>query len=100
VRKKLPGEAHPNGLSFVRLDPFTGQVLQATPFEAASPGVAMFSWIYPLHIGLLGGRVHQVVLTVVGLAPAGLMVTGVWLWLRKRAPVSPTAARPKVELHR
>jgi uncharacterized iron-regulated membrane protein len=91
VRKQLPGEDHPNGLSFVRLDPYSGRLLQATPHDAASPGVAMFAWVYPLHIGLLGGLAHKLLLTLVGLVPSVLLCTGVWLWWRKRPRATPAA---------
>lgn len=93
VRMRIDNETHPNGLSFVRLDPYTGAIQHATPWNESTPGVAMFSWVYPLHIGLLGGVVHKLALTLLGLLPTLLLVTGVWLWWRKRArPQASSAA--------
>jgi len=87
VRKRPLGDDHPNGLGFVRLDPWTGAVLSVVPWQQASPGVAPFAWVYPLHIGELGGVAHKVVLKAVGLSPGFLLIAGTWLWWRKRKAV-------------
>jgi len=39
----------------------------------------------PWHFGSFGGRITQWIWFVVGLVPAGLFATGLWLWLRRRA---------------
>jgi uncharacterized iron-regulated membrane protein len=57
-------------------------------FEAAtgtSAGNTITSWLYGLHFGTVWGLWYRIFLSVMGVATALLSVTGVWIWLRKRA---------------
>lgn len=82
LRKKMSGEAHPNGLSFIHLDRGSGEPLRVVDAAAAPPGDRIANWLYPLHSGKWGGRTWQWVVALNGLILAGLVVAGVLAWWR------------------
>ncbi|WP_137894996.1 PepSY domain-containing protein [Ramlibacter sp. 2FC] len=84
VRLRLPDDPHPNGLSSVWLHPATAQVLAVQRWQGLDPGARAYVFMYPLHIGELGGVAHLVLTGMLGLALAGFGATGVWLWWRRR----------------
>ncbi|TDV35893.1 putative iron-regulated membrane protein [Paraburkholderia caballeronis] len=84
VRMRLPDDPHPNGLTSVWIDPYSGAVLAAQRWDRLDPGARAVSVIYPLHTGALGGPLLMVVLAVGGLASGGLSATGLWQWWRRR----------------
>lgn len=47
-------------------------------------GDLFFAWQYPLHSGKGLGMVGRVLVLFAGLATAGLCLTGLWLWWRRR----------------
>ena len=85
VRKRLPGELHQNGKTFVYVDPRDGRVLGLVSGPAAPTGARVYSALYPLHTGVTGGLPTRLLLVLVGLTPAALFVSGVLMW-RARAP--------------
>ena len=85
VRKQLPDEVHPNGLSSVWLDPSSGAVIRKTAWHDADAAVRGFEFIYPLHIGDLGGTAHSILILIAGLGLALLAGSGPWLWLSRRS---------------
>ncbi|WP_346730456.1 PepSY-associated TM helix domain-containing protein [Caballeronia sp. dw_19] len=84
VRLKLPDDPHPNGLSSVWLDPFTGKVLEVRRWNALDPGARAVAVIYPLHTGELGGPLLEGVLAIGGMSLGVIAVTGIWQWWRRR----------------
>lgn len=80
VRQRLAPELHPNGKSFVHLDPRSGAVLAVEDGVAAPSGARVYSALYPLHIGALGGVSTRMLAVAVGLSPALLFATGVAIW--------------------
>jgi uncharacterized iron-regulated membrane protein len=84
VRLKLRDDPHPNGLSSVWLDPFTGKVLAVQRWNALDPGARAVAVIYPLHTGELGGPLLEGMLAICGLLLSAMAVTGIWQWWRRR----------------
>ena len=80
IRKKFPRELHPNGMSSVYLDQYSGQVLRVENALQAPAGPRLLNLRYPLHIGQFGGPVMRAVYVLVGLTPAFLFVTGCLMW--------------------
>lgn len=83
VRLQLPDDPHPNGLSSVWMQP-DGQVVAVHRWSELDPGTRAYSYIYPLHIGTLGGMPMLLATLLAGMALAGFGVTGLWLWWRRR----------------
>jgi uncharacterized iron-regulated membrane protein len=85
VRFRLADDPHPNGISSVWLHPLTGELLSVRRWQDLDAGSGAVAIIYPLHTGVLGGPLHEAVVALLGLALAGLGVSGLWLWWRRRA---------------
>ena len=51
--------------------------------DKLDPGAQAYTWVYPLHIGELGGKSHEVLNALLGLALAGFAGSGLWLWWRR-----------------
>lgn len=83
VRKRLPGEEHPNGKSFVHVDPATGAVLAVEDGTRAPRGARLYSVLYPLHIGVMGGLATRLLAVLVGLSLPVLAITGALVWWRR-----------------
>lgn len=99
VRKRLPGEQHPNGKTFVHVDPVAGRVVATEDGTRAPLGAKWYSVLYPLHIGALGGTGTRLLAILTGLALPLLAVTGSLVWWRRaetqRRPVDPTGVALK-----
>ncbi|MBW4698406.1 MAG: PepSY domain-containing protein [Aphanocapsa lilacina HA4352-LM1] len=80
-RMRFDAEIQPNGRSFVHLDAYSGQVLQARSALVEPFSSAFFSWAYALHVGSWGGLFTKVLYVLAGLAPGLLFWTGFALWL-------------------
>jgi uncharacterized iron-regulated membrane protein len=85
IRKRLPDDPHPNGLSSVWLEPSTGEPIGQVRWSDLDPGSRLFSWIYPLHSGHLGGDVQRLLWVVTGLCTAFLAYSGARIWLRGKS---------------
>lgn len=88
VRKQLPDEVHPNGLSSVWLHPQTAAVLAVTHWRDGGPGLLGFEYLYPLHTGVLGGAVHRTATSLAGFALFLLGASGAWLWWKRGRPLA------------
>lgn len=84
IRVRLPDDPHPNGLSSVWLDPRTANVLSASRWSELDVGTRAYSFMYPLHIGSIGGAATLVATFVAGIALTGFAFSGAWLWWRRR----------------
>jgi uncharacterized iron-regulated membrane protein len=84
-RKRLPGEWHPNGRSYIVLDPYTAQVVQAIDARAQGAGTRFMNTIYPVHAATVGGLAMDAAGAVAALALAWLAAGGVWSYVGRRA---------------
>jgi uncharacterized iron-regulated membrane protein len=84
-RKRLPGEWHPNGRSYVVIDPYTGTVVQAIDARQHGAGTRAMNTIYPLHAARVGGVAMTLVGTVASIALSWLAISGVWCYVGRRA---------------
>jgi len=84
VRLRLRDDPHPNGLTSIWLNPLTGEVLAVQRWNELDTGAKAVSYVYPLHIGELGGAPQQVLIFASGLSLGVLGMSGLWLWWRRR----------------
>ncbi|MEZ5996156.1 MAG: PepSY-associated TM helix domain-containing protein [Hyphomonadaceae bacterium] len=92
LRLRQPREWHPNGRTYVTIDPATSQAAALADSEALSAGERAFNALYPLHGAFVGGRIYQALSALAGLALAGLGLTGAWAFAarqRRRPQPSP-----------
>lgn len=94
VRKRFAGDLHPNGIRYIYLDPYRGEVLRVDiPTNAA---LRLMNSRYPLHIGQWGGgSISRLLTALAGIAPTVLFITGLWTWQnrRRRHQASRTVSR-------
>ena len=83
VRKKFPKEPHPNGISTIYLDQYSGEILQADTVNSASIANRILNSLYPLHIGSYGGIYLRLAHALAGLAAIILFMTGVLMWWQR-----------------
>lgn len=84
MRQRVADERHPNGNSFVYVERTTGRVLAVEDGSRAPRGARLYSILYPLHIGTLGGMPTRVIAVAAGLAVPLLALTGGLVWWRRR----------------
>lgn len=101
-RFSQPGEWHPNGTTFIYLDPES--LSPVLTFSATSLGLGtdISKRLFPLHAGLIGSPVLTPVLAVCGAVLAMLSISGFvtffqWLLGRRRTSPARRVARFNVE---
>jgi len=78
LHRRFPG-------SFIFVDQYTGRVLAVHDVGHGNASTRIASWIRPIHDGSIGGLGTRVLAIVLGLLPAGLLVTGLLYWLGRRS---------------
>ncbi|MBX3594611.1 PepSY-associated TM helix domain-containing protein [Sphingomonas sp.] len=87
VRLRAPGELRrAYGGSYVLVDANDGRVRGVFPIAAASPANRFMSALFPIHTGEAGGLVGRLLSIAIGLWLITMIVTGVWLWAKRRRP--------------
>ncbi len=74
------------------LDARDARVMRIDRHETLPAGARLLANMGPWHFGSFGGRMTQWLWFIVGLLPAGLFASGLWLWLRRRRRTSAPAA--------
>jgi uncharacterized iron-regulated membrane protein len=83
VTFRLPGD-HVVGRHRAWFDPFTTAMLRIDRHDELAAGQRLLGNMGPWHFGSFGGRLTRLLWFVVGLLPALLFGTGLWLWARRR----------------
>ena len=92
-RKRLPGEWHPNGRSYVVIDPYTARVVQAIDARAQGMGTRVMQSVYPVHAASVGGAGMTALAGMTAIALSWLAGGGVWAYLARRVRRTRQAAR-------
>lgn len=79
-RKRLPGEWHPNGRSYVLVDPYSGEVLQAIDARQQGPGTRIMYAMYPVHAATVGGPLWWGIAVLTGAGLGWLSVGAIWAY--------------------
>jgi uncharacterized iron-regulated membrane protein len=80
-RKRLPGEWHPNGRSYVLIDPYTADVLQAIDARQQGAGTRFMHALYPVHAATVGGIPLAVLAVGTAFGLGWLAIGGSWTFL-------------------
>jgi uncharacterized iron-regulated membrane protein len=83
----------------IYFDDGSGELMGFDARTSLAAGNTITSWLLGLHFAAIWGLWYRIVVACSGIMIAGLSVTGVWIWLRKRAKRSResdvTSAAPK-----
>jgi len=80
VRMRRAGDLRPGGNNTVTLDPSTAAVLSVERFADLTPLQKVVESVTPLHYGELGGVGYRVLLSVLGIVPLLLFISGFLIW--------------------
>jgi uncharacterized iron-regulated membrane protein len=78
------GDVHRLGDTIVWAHPATGEILFERSTRSRTAGETVMHWLYPLHSGTAFGLAGKVAMCLTGMAPLLLVLTGLWVWSRKR----------------
>lgn len=89
------GEDHGTGLgaSWLAFDHRSGELLLSQIPGSGTPGDTFIEAQFPLHSGQIIGLPGRIFICVMGIVVAGLSITGVVIWARKRSPRRKRAAK-------
>ncbi len=81
---KRPGDVHRLGDTLAWINPLSGEIMIERSPRTRTAGEGFMHWLFPLHSGTAFGTVGQVVMSATGAVPLLMVLTGLWVWLRKR----------------
>lgn len=82
-RLRLPGEWHPNGRSYVLLNPYDGTIAQSIDARQQGLGTRIAHAIYPVHAATIGGLPYLLFTIVAAVGLAWLAIGGAAAWIQK-----------------
>ena len=86
VRMRQPGELrNGDGATRISIDTGDGAILRVIDPERAQGGDKLVSWLFPLHSGEAFGIAGRAFISAFGLMPLIFFVTGLVVWLKRRA---------------
>ena len=85
-RKRLPGEWHPNGRSYVLIDPYTATVLQTIDARRQGAGTRAMHALYPIHAAKVGGLPFALAAVLSAAGLTWLAVGGSYSYLVRTLP--------------
>ncbi|MGK8708338.1 PepSY-associated TM helix domain-containing protein [Metapseudomonas otitidis] len=88
-------DANPLEKSWLFFDGADGRLIGAEVAGRGTPGERFYRLQAPIHGGRIAGLPGRIVIALLGLAIAGLSVTGVVIWWRKRQARRASAARAR-----
>jgi uncharacterized iron-regulated membrane protein len=89
------GDAFRLGDTIVWVHPVTAEILVERSSRTRTAGETFMHWLFPLHSGTAFGTGGMVAMSLAGIAPLLLVLTGLWVWLRKRPGERLAAARQR-----
>lgn len=81
---KRHGDVHRLGDTLVWINPLSGQLMVERSPRTRTAGEGFMHWLFPLHSGTAFGTAGQIAMSATGVAPLLMVITGLWVWLRKR----------------
>jgi uncharacterized iron-regulated membrane protein len=77
-------DIHRLGDTLVWVHPVSGEILLERSSRNRSSGESFMHWLFPLHSGTAFGLPGRIAMCATGVAPFMLVLTGLWVWSRKR----------------
>lgn len=77
-------DVHRLGDTIAWVHPITGEILVERSGRTRSAGESFMHWLFPLHTGSAFGPGGLLAMCLTGAMPLLLVLTGLWVWLRKR----------------
>lgn len=96
---RAPGDEYRLGDTIAWVHPGTGEVLVERSDRTRTPGETLMHWLFPLHSGTAFGSFGMLLMCITGVAPLLLVLTGLWVWLRKRRGERIAAAHALARRH-
>jgi len=90
---RKPRDVHRLGDTIVWVHPGTGEILFERSSRSRTAGETVMHWLFPLHSGTAFGQAGKIAMCLTGIAPLLLVLTGLWVWLRKRRAEAIEAGR-------
>jgi len=78
LRLRQPEELHPNGRSYLAIDPHSGALLEAIDARERGLGPRIFDALYPIHAARAGWWGHRALLLLAGAGLLFLSLSGLW----------------------
>ena len=78
------GDEHRLGDTILWVHPMTGEILVERSDRTRNAGETLMHWLFPLHSGTAFGTAGMVAMSLTGAVPLLMVLTGLWVWLRKR----------------
>ena len=88
MRLRNAGELHPNGRSYLVLNPDSGKVLERIDATETGVGPAIGDALYPIHSGKTGWPGHRIVLSLLSFSLLFIASSGTYLALTRIRPIS------------
>lgn len=90
------GRYGPTVVGFLAMDRTTGELVAENRYEDLPILAKVQLWVYPLHVGSVGGVTTKIIAVLTCLMLAVAAVTGIWMWLvRRRAGRTGFPYRPE-----
>lgn len=93
VYSSIGGSANPRATDSVVTDATTGVILAVSRFEDSGTRQKGLSWALAFHTFDIAGWLARPLSLIAGLLLAAISITGVWLWLLRRAARKPAIRR-------
>jgi len=84
VYLRTAGDIHRLGDMLVWVHPGSGEILLERAGRNRTLGESFMHWLFPLHSGTAFGLPGRIAMCLTGVAPFVLVMTGLWVWSRKR----------------
>lgn len=94
LRLKRAAELHPNGRSYLSIDPASGSVLERIDATRTGLGPRLLNSLYPLHAGKTGWTGHRTILLLLALGLCWISASGLWLFVRRQGRGSSRVPAP------
>jgi len=81
---KRAGDEHRLGDTIAWVHPGTAEILVERSDRTRTAGETLMHWLFPLHSGTAFGTAGMIAMSATGATPILLVLTGLWVWLRKK----------------